>query len=75
MKYKVGDKVKIKTWEKMEKEYGLNVGGEYDGEINFGSYHFTKKREKYLNDISPDRIVEISSVNKTYNLYRIKNIL
>ena len=27
MKYKVGDKVRLKTWDSMEKEYGLRSDG------------------------------------------------
>ena len=28
MKYKVGDKVRIKTWEEMEKEFGVDRAGD-----------------------------------------------
>jgi hypothetical protein len=44
--------VKIKTWDEMEKEYGLN---KYGG-INT-KYNFTKKIEKILPE---DRIIKIS---------------
>ncbi len=29
MKYKVGDKVRIKTWESMEKEFGKEINVDY----------------------------------------------
>jgi hypothetical protein len=35
-KFKVGDHVKIRRWESMEKEYGLNERGDIRGEIIFG---------------------------------------
>ena len=35
MKYKVGDKVKVRTWEDMEKEFGLNQNGYIDCDAAF----------------------------------------
>lgn len=35
MKYKVGDKVKIKTWEQMKSEFGLDYDGDIDSPLCF----------------------------------------
>lgn len=58
MKYKVGDRVKIKTWEEMEKEYGAS---------NFRicclpdySYHM----EEELNKLGRSRILTILTIEK-----------
>jgi len=63
MRYKVGDKVKIKTWKEMQKKYGLN--GDV---IECG---FVIGMEKQLNEKFPDRILEIETVNKCN--YSMKN--
>ena len=46
MKYKVGDKVKVRSWEDMEKQYGLD----YDGDINT-SFCFVKSMREYCGKI------------------------
>lgn len=65
MKYKVGDKVKIKTWGEMEKEYGLNSFGNIDS-----YYCFIKEMEIRINRDSPDRILTIEKVTKSGYLMR-----
>ena len=65
MKYNPGDKVKIKTWEKMEKEYGLSDFG------SINSYRcFISDMEERINKNSPDRILTIEKVTKSGYLMR-----
>lgn len=47
MKFKVGDKVKIKSWQEMEKEFGLN---RFES-INC-KFSFTKEMEKYCGAVA-----------------------
>ncbi len=55
MIYKAGDKVKIKTWEEMEREYGLNSAGGI-----FPSFPcFVKEMEEELNKLNCDRVLTI----------------
>ena len=72
MKYKVGDKVRIKTWEDMKKEYGS------DGinNINNSPNSFVKQMEEELNKISLNRILTIKSIrNGSFSLdYEMKEI-
>ena len=39
MKFKVGDRVKVRSWDAMEEEFGLD-----DGNINNTGYCFTEGR-------------------------------
>ena len=60
MKYKIGDKVKIKTWDQMEKEYRC-WGGIYSSE---GKYigckcNFVQEMEIDINQNHPNRILII----------------
>jgi len=59
MKYKPGDKVKIKTWEQIE-EYQLSN----TGSINCDNIIFLLEMEEELNKLNADRIV---TIRKIYN--------
>ena len=73
MKYKVGDKVIIKTQEEFKKEFGhasysfsFNNGGIGSG---FGSdnnniYRFTKHMEDKIEALFPNRVVTIKTVGE-----------
>lgn len=56
MKYKVGDKVRVRSWESMKKEFGLKD----DGNIKV-MFTFTKEMKKYCG-----KLVTISSNNGCY---------
>lgn len=64
MKYKIGDKVKIKTWEQMEKEFKLEEGRYI---VLGDNILFGLKQEKELNQKYPDRIMTIKTVTEEYN--------
>jgi len=72
MKYKIGDKVRIKTWKGMEKEYGLNHLGSIQNHYN--TCRFTRYMESLLNANCPDRILEIRKINGSESCYYMKNI-
>ncbi len=61
MKYKVGDKVKIKTWEEMEEEYGLTSGKDINCKQTF-----VKSMKGWTNINCQDRIIKIISVAHDY---------
>ena len=68
MKYKVKDKVKIKTWKEMEKEYGVFVK---TGSIDCKCL-FTKYMGKGIEELNCDRILTIDSVKN--DCYTMKEI-
>jgi len=72
MKYKVNDKVKIKTWKQMEKKYGLDK----NKDININcEYRFHKKAEKQIKKLKAKRIVTIKKTGKNKNDgYRVKEV-
>lgn len=68
LKYKVGDRLKIKTWEVLEQEYGLG----YNGDISYpsgGDFSLTKKMESMINEGFTDRILTIERKMKGYCYY------
>ena len=70
MKYKVGDRVRIKTWEDMKEEFKGTTADDY---INCpGAYSFPLNEEKELNEKFPDRIVTIKEVKSNY--YKMEKI-
>ena len=73
MKYKVGDKVKVRTWEDMKNLYGLNPENYYDVEHKMyfkrilvpggGGFFFDESMEIYVESNYSDRIVQIIKKN------------
>ena len=63
MKYKVGDKIKIRTWEAMEEEFGLRYSTLIDCPL-----FFAEAMEQYLIKKNSDRVLIINKVveNKYY---------
>ena len=70
MKYRVGDKVKIKTWEEMRKEFGEN---EHNDCINCDK-GFISAMENLLISLNNDRAVTITEVNNEYYYYRVDGV-
>ena len=73
MKYQAEDKVKIKTWKEMEKEFGLNDVRS----IPCGADTFNSSMEKILRKKFPNRILIIEkrhNTNMGKECYRMRNI-
>jgi len=65
MKYKKGDRVKIRTWESMEIEYGC-VNIYKIAKIRVPNISFIMTTESFLRDNVSDRIVTIKDVRDEY---------
>lgn len=63
MKYKIGDRVIIRTWEDMEKEFGLNE----NDNINNKNNGFVRSMEIICREI-PDRIFRIEGISHIDNV-------
>ncbi len=78
MKYKIGDKVRIKTWEQMEKEFGLSKYSEGRIDNPDKNCRFIYFMEKELNEKFHDRVITIKEIKNDLALvckyYRIKEI-
>ena len=64
-KYKVGDKVRIKTWEAMEAEFGLTASG-----VIACRFVFMKDMEAVVAKV-PDRILTVRDVSNSYQMTNI----
>ena len=70
LEYKEGDKVKIRTWKNLEREYGLNYAGNISAPSNRN--FFAKIMENIINKEFPDRILTIAKKEESY--YYMKGI-
>lgn len=61
MKYKVGDRVRVKTWEEMAEEFGFWKEGKIET-----YFLFTSGKEKEFIKLKQNRIVTIEWTNETY---------
>ena len=74
MKYKPGDKVRIKTWESMEKEYGIKPSA-YPMKVMIACPSgFFLEREIELNKVSSNRILTIEHLSPSNGLYFMKGM-
>ena len=74
MKYKKGDKIRIKTWGSMVKEFGLDYFGNIDIDSNreyFPTPNFRSKREKWIQS-SSSRDFTIKEVGERSRSYTIE---
>ena len=51
MKYKIGDKVKIKTWERMIEEFGVYERDSYSIKTNI-DFLYINKQEKIISELN-----------------------
>jgi hypothetical protein len=70
VKYKVGDTVKIKTWEDMVEEFEYLMDDKRV--ISCGKY-FTIEMEDIINERFPDRILTIERIPQKINCYEMKD--
>jgi hypothetical protein len=64
MKYKVGDRVRIKTWKEIEYKWGLDSDGAMQAPLD--NPHFTRPMELGLRHMFPNRILTIDKVGKDH---------
>jgi len=68
MKYKVGDKVRIKTWKEMEEKHGIdNAFGTTFIRYTKERFNLSSDMEEDINRLYPDRIIEIYKIKKVHN--------
>ncbi len=71
MRYKIGDKVRIKTWKKMCEEYSLTFHDNKPWGINSGGINFLVAMEEWLIERG-SRVVTINIAD--YDRYRMEGI-
>jgi len=69
MKYKPGDRVKIRTWKDMWKEYGT-----YEKKYITCKPIFTTRMEEELNRLNTNRIVTIKEIFDYSKCYTMKEV-
>ena len=67
MKYKIGDKIRIKTWEKLKEEFGTKRNGDINTPVPI-----FENMEKELKRKSSDREAIIESNNFNYSFKEIR---
>jgi len=72
MRYKPGDKVRIRTWEDMKKEFGVSVGSDIYS-ISHPCW-FTYEMEKQLKKLNINRILTIKGIDEKFNTYQVQEI-
>lgn len=79
MRYKVGDSVRIKTWEQMEGEFGTIPYGfpiefrENSININY-KITWTESNEKELMEVNADRLLTIGEEHEVFD-YIVEELL
>lgn len=68
MKFKIGDIARVKTWEEMEKEFGVKTTNQGDKYIPVKCI-FNEKMKKWCG-----RLVEITYVSNAFEFYIIKDV-
>lgn len=74
MKYAVGDKIKIREWEDLESQYGLQDGVKIqppEPKKGQKSIFFTGSMEMYFTTV-PHRIVTITGINEVHGFYNVE---
>ena len=61
MRYKINNKVRIKTWKEMKEEYGLDFNRDIKCE-----YGFLKDMEERLNKLNTNRVLTIKEIKNNY---------
>ena len=72
MKYKIGDKVIIKTWDEMEKEFGIN--GDFRRKIIQCKFSYILEMEENLLKVSKERILTIDRINQNSDSYIMRGM-
>ena len=72
MKYKVGDRVIIKSWKEMKEEYGVNSSISIQAPPD--KYSFVCSMEEDLNKNFPNRILTIKEIKEKSNYYNMEEI-
>ncbi len=67
MKYKIGNKVIIKTWDKMVKQYGYWNSVDRSSILTNKELLFIKAEERAISKFNNDRVVTIRKYGSEYN--------